>query len=124
MTNPRTGHSFVSGRVQKNNNSYLNDKVALRIEACSLVKKKSIEVLDCFHGSGLIWKLVKDRTNKDINVTGIDKSDVGIFSEYVCDNVQFLKSCDLSTFDVIDLDSYGVPFEQFGILRRRGILES
>jgi hypothetical protein len=100
-------------------NSYLEDKVALRARH---LPDGKVSVLYCFAGTGKIWKaVISSRTDVDIKVLGIEKQ-VGKAKGFhiPIDNNRFLKSGDLSQFNVIDLDAYGIPYEQIGtILRRR-----
>jgi len=100
----------------KTDNSYLADKVGLRVN--HLPKKKAITVLDCFAGSGRIWRAVQRRTKKDIRVLAMDKKAIGF--QLPGDNLARLKGMDLTKFDVIDLDAYGVPYEQLKIILERG----
>lgn len=75
--------------------------------------------MEAFGGDGVIWKQVKTRTDKEILVLRIDKKQdkKGIYLRG--DNQKFLKSLELSGFDIIDLDAYGSPFNQLEILFRR-----
>ena len=70
-------------------------------------------VLDCFGGNGLLWNAIKKfNQQREITVLRIDneRGKNGIY--LVGDNLKFLKNIDLNNFDVIDLDSYGVPYKQ------------
>jgi hypothetical protein len=92
-------------------NSYLFTKIKLRLD--NLPDKKKIRVLDCYCGNRKIWNYIKHiRPNIEFEVVGIDvkKDRDGIY--LVGDNVKFIKAMDLSRFDIIDLDAYGVPFHQ------------
>jgi len=102
-------------QTKKTNNSYLGNKVELRINH---IPEKTV-VLDCFGGKGLIWKAVEKITGKTVKRIGIDKIDydTGFFLDG--DNLAFMKTIDLSKFNVIDLDAYGVPYEQLKILFER-----
>lgn len=95
-------------------NSYLSEKVQLRIE--SLPKKDVVYVLECFAGDGLIWKEVKRITKRNIKILRIDQKEdkKGIYLKG--DNLKFLQSMDLSRFDVVDLDAYGECFRQMEII--------
>jgi hypothetical protein len=77
-----------------------------------LPDKPVFSVLDAFHGQGLIWEYIASRTKKKIEVVGIDKKSNP--EEFVLfgDNKKFFPSMSLERFDVIDLDAYGVPFDQ------------
>lgn len=95
-------------------NSYLEEKVQLRIE--SLPHKDVVTVLECFAGDGLIWKEVKRITKRNIKILRIDQKDdkKGIYLKG--DNLKFLQSMDLERFDVVDLDAYGESFRQLEII--------
>jgi hypothetical protein len=98
------------------NNSYLADKVALR---ANHLPPDPVRVLDCFGGSGLIWTAVQKKTGRRIAVLPIDIIDYGGF--YLPgDNRSYLDSIDLSRFNVIDLDAYGIPYEQLASVFGRG----
>ena len=102
----------------KTDNSYLTEKVNLRIE--SLPNKKNITVLDCFAGTGLIWSEVKKKSKQDIKVVSIEhekgKNKTALFGS----NLKYLNVLNLSKFDIIDLDAYGIPYAQLNILFTRG----
>lgn len=106
-------------KVPRTDNSFFETKVKLRIDnlpagACS--------VLDCFGGTGRIWETIKKRKpDRKINVLRIEqkKGQPGI---YLCgDNRKFLGELDLARFNIIDLDAYGVPYEQLEIVFKRKI---
>jgi hypothetical protein len=68
-------------------------------------------VLDAFAGNSKIWNKIKLESKKEIKVIGIDKKDTHNNS-LKGDNIKYLKNLNLDKFDVIDLDAYGIPFEQ------------
>ena len=99
----------------KTDNSFFETKVRLRSE--NLPKKTTIEVLDCFAGTGAIWRRVRDVVqDRKILVLSMDKKNVSGRLGLVGDNVKFLASMDLRRFDVIDLDAYGSPFAQLKLI--------
>jgi len=102
-------------------NSFPEEKIGLRTK--HLPDKRKIRVLDCFAGDGTIWQSVQMQTEKSLIVTSIEKEDRGSALALKGDNVKWLRVLDLSKFDVIDLDAYGVPFRQleilFGRIRKR-----
>lgn len=70
-----------------------------------------------------IWKEIKKKSNRNINVVGIDRISYG--STLKGDNVKYLKGMNLDKYDIIDLDAYGVPFRQLEIIfkkKYKGIL--
>jgi len=92
-------------------NSYFEIKVKLRLE--HLPKKKAFRVLDCFHGDGLIWQKIQQlRPDRDIKVLGIDKKKTTKSLCLVGENMKFLRTLNLAEFDAVDLDAYGVPYQQ------------
>jgi len=96
------------------NNSFLADKVALR--AAHLPDGK-IRVLDCYGGEEKIWKAVRKITGKKIISLPIDTKEYNETSFYLSgDNRAYLQSINLKNFDVIDLDAYGVPFDQLEMI--------
>ena len=105
----------MNNRQTKTNNSYLAEKINLRLR--HLPNKKSIEVLDCFAGKSVIWNRIKSKSNYNINVIGIDKIKYG--NNLNGDNVKYLKGMDLKRFDLIDLDAYGIPFKQLEIIFKK-----
>lgn len=93
-------------------NSCLEEKVLLRLETVNLIDKDIINVLEAYAGDGYVWTEVELRTDKQINILRIDqKTDKqGIY--LIGDNMKYLNSMDFSKFDIIDLDAYGIPFQQ------------
>jgi hypothetical protein len=93
----------------KTDNSFLVSKIMLRARH---LPKDPVRVLDCFAGTGLIWNGVIEQTGRDISVLPIDKrKDISRF-RLPGDNTRYLRTLDLSLFNVIDLDAYGVPYAQ------------
>jgi len=84
---------------------------------------RPIRVLDAFAGRGLIWNEVRRRSDLDIDVTSIEKDRYKAAPGcLIGDNVKFMRSMDLSRFDVVDLDDYGVPFDQAEeLFRQHGV---
>lgn len=101
---------------RQTDNSKLIEKVDLRMDIINRIDKDEISILDAFGGNGVVWDFIQRGTRKRLKVLRIDQKDdrKGIY--LVGDNVKFLQTLDLSQFDIIDLDAYGVPFEQLNIL--------
>jgi uncharacterized protein with WD repeat len=93
-------------------NSYLEEKIILRMETLSNINKDKVVVLDCYSGEGLIWDEIIKRSSKKINVLRIDakKDKKGIYLKG--ENMKFIKSLNLNDFDIVDLDAYGMPYFQ------------
>lgn len=105
----------------KTDNSHLQEKISIRE---FLLPDGNFNVLDCFHGHGVLWGEIKRRTNREINVIGIDKREDSKVI-YGGDNLKIVPSLDLSKFDVIDIDAYGSPFDLLKIVldkKYRGII--
>ena len=101
----------------KTDNSFLSDKVHLRAD--NLPNKEIVNVLDCYAGSGAVWKNVVKLSGRKIRRLPMDfKDDYGF--HLPGDNMGYLTSIDLSKFDVIDLDAYGVPYKQIKTIFSRG----
>lgn len=100
-------------KVQTENSNF-EQKVLLRIN--NLPKNDPINVLDAFSANGRIWNKIARTTNRKIALTRIDadKHRKGIY--LVGDNLRMMKSIDLSVFDVIDLDAYGIPYDQIKVV--------
>jgi len=96
-------------------NTLLDAKVMLRIKH---LPPGPCKVLDAYGGHGVVWQEVA-RQSKRTNIyrVGIDKE-----KRAGCvrgDNRKWLRGMTLSLFDVIDLNAYGVPFDQVEILFKR-----
>jgi hypothetical protein len=103
--------------MAQTDNTYLADKVALRV--AHLPQKDTINVLDCFGGSGKVWKAVKRLTGKNIRVLPIEMKDINWF-HLPGDNMKYLGSIALEKYDIVDLDAYGIPYEQLKEVFDRG----
>lgn len=101
---------------QKTNNSFLVEKIALRIN--NLPEKEKIKVLDLFHGNGCIWGNIKKLSEKKIDVSGIDIKEYASFS-LTGDNMKVIQSINLDNYDAIDVDAYGCPYEQIKIISQK-----
>lgn len=106
----------MNNRQIKTDSSYLSTKINLRIK--HLPDKKDIKILDCYAGKSRIWNEIKRKSNKNINIVGIDKKPYG--SSLRGDNIKYLRGMDLNKYDIIDLDSYGIPFKQLEIIFKKG----
>lgn len=97
-------------QTEKVNNSFLVDKVKLRIKHLPL--NEEISVLDAYSGKGRIWQKISGFCKVPISVVRIDKErDEDDVAMLIGDNVKFMGGMDLDQFNVIDLDAYGVPDE-------------
>jgi len=97
------------------NNSYLQEKITLRIDALNSIDKSKINILDCFCGYCVLWNNIKQKTNKKLNILSIDKSKKS-YADLKGDNRKYIKNFNLNKYDIIDLDAYGIPFDQLKII--------
>lgn len=67
-----------------------------------------LSVLDCFAGNNMLWQSGSFNLRR---YYGIEK-EKGKGRNLYADNLRVIGSLDLSPFNIIDLDSYGVPFNQ------------
>jgi hypothetical protein len=97
-------------------NSLLGYKVWLRADH---LPQEPITVLDCFGGYGVVWDCVKRVARRaDIKRLAIDKEKRK--GAVRGDNRKWLEGLDVSAFNVIDLDAYGIPFDQVNTLFSKG----
>lgn len=103
--------------MPQKDNSASASKRALRDDAVREVCGNTPpRVLDAFAGYGLMWRDV--RTAKYLGFEKDKKKRTpGVMN---VDNLKMLASLDLSEFDVIDLDSYGVPEKQLAAIFDNG----
>jgi len=101
-------------------NSYLEEKVKLRILATAEITKNELLILDCFSADGTLWNLVKQQTTKKIHVLRIEKRKDAKGVYLVGDNMKYLENIDLYQFDIIDLDAFGFAIDQLDVILQRG----
>ena len=107
--------------LMKTDNDNLSKKLAIRLFAMDKLGKsqtKPIRVLDCFAGEGLLWHYLKKESKFCIEHVGIDSLPKR-GALYVGDNQRYLCQLPIDDYDVIDLDAYGVPYNQMKILAQR-----
>jgi len=99
----------MSSRTTKTLNSFPENKINIRLEAISKIKKDEIYVLDCFHGYGNLWGNVQKLTEKKIILLGleIDQEKKSKFNVVYGDNKKIIPSIDVSKYDIIDVDAFG-----------------
>lgn len=108
--------------IKKTNNdlNLLKDKIDLRLN--NLPDKKEINVLDLYAGEGVLWSAVKKRTDKRINVLSVDKKPYENI-DLIGDNMKYLSEMDVSKFDIIDLDCYGICTKQMETIAAKNYKE-
>jgi hypothetical protein len=103
-------------------NSNLMVKKLLRIEYVR--GAESATILDCFHGHGILWDSVKKSVKKSLLIVGIEKQYKKGDNNFYADNRKILSILDLGRYNVIDLDSYGIPFAQLFMIFKNKTLRS
>ena len=105
--------------MEQMDNTYLADKAALRADH---LPDGEIRVLDCYGGKGLVWHAVQKLARRKIKVLPVDiRNDLNTF-RLPGDNRAFLQIIDLTKFNVVDLDAYGVPYDQLRMIFERGYI--
>lgn len=93
-----------SAHSVQTDNACLKEKIELRKMATEHFY--TLKVLDLFAGDNVLWSnFDKERYYGCESMKGKGKN-------LYADNRKVIPSLDLSDFNVIDLDSYGIPFEQ------------
>lgn len=90
----------------KTNNAFPDLKKKLR----TVDFPPSAKVLDCFAGNHEMWKDVELERYYPIDKQGYKNLSVR------SDNVKIMKSLDLTKFNVIDVDAYGIPTKQLDVI--------
>lgn len=101
--------------IKKTDNSFLEEKVRLRLDSLETIKKQTINVLEAFAGDGNIWREVQRQTDKQINILKIEMKDHKKGVYLLGDNMKFIPLFDFSVYDVIDFDAYGSPYNQLKV---------
>ena len=96
----------MSTSTKKTNNAFPILKKELR----KIDLPIDARLLDCYAGNHQMWDGVKLATYYPIDVESYEKISVK------SDNLKIMKSLDLSLFNVIDVDAYGVPAKQLEII--------
>ena len=105
---------------KQNDNSHHAPKVQLRVDAILRLKKDRVRVLDAFAGEGLIWKSVQEQLpGVEFDILKIEKKPYAEPGVIAGDNRKVMPSLDLAEFDLIDLDAYGIPYEQLRLCAER-----
>lgn len=108
----------MSRQAIKTDHSNFKTKLKLRLD--NLPEGKSLCVLDCFSGEGLLWnEIQKQRQDLNLSVLAIDLKKKSSNLGLVGNNLKFLFAMDFRQFDIIDLDAYGSPYKQLSVILNR-----
>src|SRR5580658_2138961 len=98
----------------KTDNASLKEKVDLRVDLCSRINGP-LRVLDLFAGEGRVWSGVKSVLEVS-TYTPVDEAPRQPGTIKFVINSRTVKAFDVSRFNVIDIDTYGEPWEVFGAI--------
>lgn len=96
----------MSSKIIKKDNSSLHEKIALRAKFLP----EDARVLDCFCGDGKMFFGAYKGKSQLYHGLDIEKVHTKALCE-IADNEKWVKSNDLSGFNVFDLDAYGCPWK-------------
>lgn len=106
--------------TKKTDNHFTGDKVAIRIAHTPWPENRPPRVLDVFGGHGVVWRAIQRKTGRSVERVGIDnRHDLTAFHAHG-DSIKVMSGLDLSRFDVVDLDGYGIPFDELCLTFERG----
>ena len=101
--------------MKKTDNHYLKEKINVRIEVIGFIEAPVI--LECFAGRGILYKNIRKQINKNIKLTSIELEKNKYPKAHLTgDSFKYLKSIDLSNYNIIDLDAYGIPIKYIDYL--------
>lgn len=111
----------MDGKAGLMEHSDLPAKVRLRCAAVDLAPPGPVDVLDCFAGQGILWRLVQDRQpTRAIRVTAVEADPSAARpGVIVADSRDVLASPGLGVFAVVDLDAWGWPYDHLDVLTTR-----
>lgn len=102
----------------KTDNSFLIDKIELRKKF--IPNKSNVKILNCYGGNNEIWNRIGTEIFTNLDITNIDIKEKNDKAYLQGDNAKFLESINLDVYDIIDLDAYGVPYQQLKTIFRKG----
>jgi tRNA G26 N,N-dimethylase Trm1 len=92
-----------------NHEEFFSVKVKIR----EMVYKQSTikSILEVYGGNGLCWRQVSKNIGTKIKTTRIDKRQ-GLEGIYIVgDSLKVIAGLNLQTYDIIDIDAYGSPYD-------------
>ncbi len=107
--------------MAKTDNSKLEEKLIIRREVIDKIGKQEINVVELYAGRSVMWGILSDeyKGRVKINLLSIEK-ERGKNPRALCgDNMKFIRGIDLSRFDIVDVDAYGIPSQQLLAIKRQ-----
>ena len=117
MTLRRNGTGAIREGAKERDSQSVSHKVYLRRMATEGIRR--VSVLDLFAGNGEVWMKLEPDSYQGVEIKK-DKNPNAIIG----DNRKVIPRLDLSQYNVIDCDSYGVPATQIKLLYENGTLQS
>lgn len=97
----------------KTDNSLLKNKISLRQEVLNKITKDKINILELYGRENIIWQRLQ--TTKKLNIIIIEREYKKGLNFYG-DNKKYIPNMDLSTYEIIDADAYGNPFDLIDLI--------
>jgi hypothetical protein len=102
---------------RKTDNASLSSKIAIRRWLLDRMRLREIRVLDTCAGLGHVWQAMEDHvTIRQWTRCDVKPRRAGTVA---LSAVQALERFRLDTYDVVDIDPYGEPWEPYRVLLRR-----
>lgn len=100
--------------MAKTDNSKLEEKLIIRREVIRKIGKPEINVIELYAGKSVMWSILRQEFAGEvkINLLSIEKEHGKNPRALQGDNMKFIGGIDLSRFDIVDVDAYGVPASQ------------
>jgi len=107
--------------MAKTDNSKLEEKLIIRREVIDKIGKPEINVIELYAGKSVMWSILRDeyQGRVKINLLSIEKEKGKNPRAFQGDNMKFIGGIDLSRFDIVDVDAYGIPSAQLLAIRRQ-----
>lgn len=101
---------------QSTDNSHFELKLEIRRRATEGLKE--INVLDLYAGENRLWSTMHTDRYYGVDIQRFKGLNV------VADNARVLEAIDLRAYNVLDMDAYGVPDRQIGVMFRNRTLQA
>ena len=106
---------------QQTDNSDLESKLHIRQIAIEKLLDNEIcpSILECYSGNGVLYSELNKRMSIKLEVTRIDQKNDRQGMYLIGDNRKYLRSLSIEKYNIIDLDAYGIPYDQIKIILDR-----
>jgi len=93
--------------MTNNSNRTIDIKIELRKRALDMARNN--RVLEAFAGDGVLWDAVQSKYGLTVQRTRVDRKKGYRGAYIVGDSLQVMRSIDVHSYGIVDLDDYGVP---------------